>query len=372
MSQAPSSQYPQPQPPSIHCANFKTYPSDFIVRELMQIVMTGAGEHLWLHIKKINLNTLFVVKLLAMWADIPMRDVGFSGLKDRHAETYQWFSLRIPNGQMPAVDFATFINSQALPSHETLEVTDHVWHNKKLNRGTHKFNHFTVILRDVVGDSNAINQQLQDLPKIGIANYFGKQRFGHGGNNINAAETLFKKILASPKPYKPKRHELEQHNLLISAAKSLIFNEILSKRIQAGTWNTAIDGEIFNLDGTGSIFQSEIDDTILTRLHDGDIHPTAILYGVGSRSTGEVLTIERDVLALPAMQTLTEGLNKIGTKASYRPLRLLPKNLTWQWLDDDSTNKPALQLDFTLPSGTFATSVLSAIAAELNEPSHQK
>ncbi len=43
-----------------------------------------------------------------------------------------------------------------------------------------------------------------------------------------------------------------------------------------------------------------------------------------------------------------------------RPLRLLPKDLHWRWLDDD-----ALELSFELPAGTYATVVVRELASTL-------
>lgn len=91
-----TAQLPQPASPPMMQATYKANAEDFVVHEVLPLDLTGEGEHLWLHIQKLGMNTAFLAKLLAEWADIPLRDVGYSGLKDRHAITTQWFSLRIP------------------------------------------------------------------------------------------------------------------------------------------------------------------------------------------------------------------------------------------------------------------------------------
>ena len=85
---------PQPSLQPIRQATYKANTTDFIVNELLPLDFTGEGEHLWLHIEKSGMNTAYLAKILSEWADIPLRDVGYSGLKDRHALTTQWFSLR--------------------------------------------------------------------------------------------------------------------------------------------------------------------------------------------------------------------------------------------------------------------------------------
>lgn len=91
-----TAQLPQPLQPPVQQATYKAHATDFIVNELLPLEFTGEGEHLWLHIQKSGMNTAYLAKLLSEWAEIPLRDVGYSGLKDRHALTTQWFSLRIP------------------------------------------------------------------------------------------------------------------------------------------------------------------------------------------------------------------------------------------------------------------------------------
>ncbi|WP_228157705.1 tRNA pseudouridine(13) synthase TruD [Moraxella bovis] len=156
----------RPFAPAIISADFKTYPTDFIVKELMTVDFSGQGEHLWVHVCKVGMNTAFVAKLLADWAGIAMRDVGYSGLKDRHAQTYQWFSLRLPKRGMPALEFDECVKNH-LKEGESLTLIAHHWHDKKLHRGTHKANAFTITLRQVAGEISAINAQLTHIKQAG-------------------------------------------------------------------------------------------------------------------------------------------------------------------------------------------------------------
>ncbi len=358
---------PQPFTPVITHALMKKYANDFIVKELMNIDFDGTGEHLWIYVKKTNMNTAFVVKLLSKWANIKPIDIGFSGLKDRHAVTYQWFSLRLPKKTLPNMDFHDFIHNQktngALHHDESLELLTSSWHGKKLNRGTHKFNSFCITLRDVSGDKRAIDDLLAIIKDKGVPNYFGEQRFGNDGNNILNAHHFFKSILANNKPYKLHKKDINKHSIYISTAKSVIFNTLLGKRILDNHYDTPITGDVFNLSGTGSVFCDVIDENILKRLSDKDIQITGLMFGTGKRlSRDDARALENDVLNLPDLQIFRDGLLKVGTQISHRPLCLLPQDLSWHWDND------CLILQFTLPTGGFATSVLSALGDVTQAP----
>lgn len=342
-----------PYTPTITQATVKACADDFIVQEMMDIAFDGQGEHCWIFIQKTNLNTAFVAELLAKWADIPAKDVGFSGLKDRRAITSQWFSLRLPKRRLPASDFVDFAQA-LLKDDETLTILTQHWHGKKLNRGTHKHNRFIITLKDVQGDKSAIDAQLSAISTHGVPNYFGEQRFGKDGNNLPQAVAFFEKLLSTDKPYRPHKKDRNKHALYISTAKSAIFNALLAKRVLMGCWDSPVSGDVFNLNGTGSVFCADIDDTIKARLMAGNIHIAGILYGTGKRlSSDEALSLENEVLN--DFTTFKDGLEKIGASGAYRPLRLMVDELVWSWQDD------CLHLQFILPTGAFATSVLSAL-----------
>ena len=377
---------PQPIQPPLKRAIYKAHTTDFIVNELLPLEFTGEGEHLWLHIQKSGMNTAYLAKLLSEWADIPLRDVGYSGLKDRHALTTQWFSLRIPKKQLPDSEFAPVDISAT----ESVTILEQQWHNKKLNRGTHRANQFIITLRDIefadveaslsmqaptseqlLFAKQAVEQHLTTISQSGVPNYFGPQRFGRSGNNIREALSLFARPVpeARPQPNKSKRKRVprEQNSMELSAARSLIFNEILAARVRDGSWNTGLAGEVFNLAGSGSIFSSdEIDETLRMRIESGDIHPTAVLWGMGNEKvSGVAATIESDIVAQSQLLTqLATGLERRDIKAQRRALRLPIEALSWEWQDKE--HGQILVLNFTLTTGSFATSVLASLVQDLN------
>ena len=382
-AQLTESQYlAQPYPAPILKARFKGSASDFQVDEILDVELSGQGEHLWLLIKKTAMNTNFVAEQLAKWAKIPSRDVGYSGLKDRHAVTTQWFSLRIPKGQLPETSFADFIRASNHKSNaaispdqdskyqESVEVLNKTWHSKKLNRGTHKANRFVIRLTDIelnpqVAESNSqVDEVLQRIRVAGVPNYFGEQRFGRQGNNITTALEWFEQgTINGRKPHPKKSRDLQ--SLLLSSARSAIFNQIVSARVQQGSWNTGLDGEVFNLDGSGSVFGTEqLDAELQQRLASGDIHPTAPLWGIkNDKVVGEAQALEQKIVSEnPILQRLAQGLENKQLKTMRRALRLPVSDLQWSWLAAQT-----LQLEFSLPTGTFATSVLANLVADLSQ-----
>ena len=373
-----TSKLPQPKLPPLQQATYKTNTTDFIVNEILSLDFTDEGEHLWLHIQKSGMNTAYLAKLLSEWADIPLRDVGYSGLKDRHALTTQWFSLRIPKKQLPESEFAPV----DIGVNESITILTQHWHNKKLNRGTHRANQFIITLRDLkfADDSTLtdnkplVEQHLSTIHKTGVPNYFGPQRFGWNGNNVKEALALFVRPAREPRPQpkksKRKKAPREQNGMELSAARSLIFNEILAARVRDGSWNTGLAGEVFNLDGSGSIFASEeVDQTLHARLASGDIHPTAVLWGINNdKVSGVAAAIENGIMQKsPLLSQLATGLEKRDIKAQRRALRLPIEALSWQW--QDKNNEQTLVLSFTLTTGSFATSVLASLIQNLNTAS---
>ena len=350
---------PYPYAPSIVTATFKAQVSDFIVNELLDIEFSGQGEHLWVFVEKTNLNTVFVAKLLAQWAKIPTKDVGYSGLKDRHAITTQWFSLRLPTQALPSIPFDTytFIENK-LNTDEQLQLLTSHWHTKKLQRATHHANQFIITLRDVKGDKAQIDNQLHHIKQHGVPNYFGEQRFGRNQQNLNQAIELFNEHTLNGK--KPNRkYDQDKISMVLSAARSELFNAIVAKRVTLGIWDTALLGDVMNLAGSNSIFVPDaIDETIVTRLQASDIHITAALWGEGElKSFGAIAELEQAVIQdNPYYQQLAQGLIKFGLKQQRRPIRLIPTNFSWQWQADGQ-----LQLSFDLPTGSFATTIIDSL-----------
>lgn len=317
-------------------ARIRSTPEDFFVEELPGFEPSGAGEHLLLTIEKRGMNTAFAAKTIAQWAGVDESAIGYAGLKDRHAVTRQRFSVWIPKKIAP--DFA------ALQS-DALRVLDHAWHARKLPRGALAGNRFVLVLRELEGQREAVDARLSAIAQRGVPNHFGEQRFGRGGDNVRKAVAMFA----------GGRVKREERTMLLSAARSELFNRVLAARVEAGNWDAALDGEVWMLDGSRSVFGPEpLTPGLQARLETFDIHPSGPLWGEGDlRSTGAARDVELAALAGDTAMRLRAGLERARLKQERRALRLRPAELAWGWRDSG-----ALELRFTLPPGSYATTVL--------------
>ena len=317
-------------------ARMRAAPEDFFVEEVPGFEASGAGEHLLLTVEKRGMNTAFAARRIAEWAGVDESAIGYAGLKDRHAVTRQRFSVWLPKKVAPDI--------AALGSDE-LRVLEHAWHSRKLPRGALAGNRFVLALRDVEGERASIEARLHAIAAQGVPNYFGEQRFGRGGNNVQQAVAMFA----------GRRVKREERTMLLSAARSELFNRVLAARVEAGHWNAALDGEVWMLDGSRSVFGPEaFTDDLRMRVEGFDIHPTGPLWGEGElRSLDAAREVELAAMQGDSATRLRNGLERAGLKQERRALRLRPQDMAWRWRDDG-----ALELVFALPPGCYATTVL--------------
>ena len=320
-------------------ARLRVSPEDFRVEEVLGYDAEGKGEHALLWVEKRGANTDWVARELAKFAGVSPVGVGYAGLKDRHAVTRQTFSVQLAG--KPDPDWSAF-------PHADVKVLAATRHSRKLKRGALRGNRFVVVLREVQGDRDAAEKVLQQIAARGVPNYFGEQRFGREGGNVEQARVMFA----------GRRVERDKRSFLLSAARSQIFNNVLAARVERGAWDTPLDGEIWSLAGSRSWFGPEpFSDVLAERLARADIHPSGPLWGQGEPPTvADAGALEREVAA--ASNDLAEGVAAARMDQERRPLRLLPRDLKWRWLDDN-----ALELAFELPAGAYATVVVRELAA---------
>lgn len=328
---------PQPFGPPVLRAAIRAVPEDFQVEEVPAFEPSGTGEHLLLEIEKRGLTTAEAAGRLARWAGVAPMAVGYAGLKDRHALTRQRFSVHLPARAAPALEGLDGDGLRVLSVH---------WHARKLPRGALAGNRFTLLLREVAGAREGIERRLAAIAARGIPNYFGEQRFGRDAGNLEAARRMFA----------GQRVRREQRSLLLSAARSMLFNTVLAERVAAGGWERGLEGEVWMLDGRHSVFGPEPETAELReRAARLAIHPTGPLWGRGplrSRSQAR----EFELRAAAALADLCAGLEAAGLRQERRALRIRVADLSWQWRAGDR-----LRLEFALPAGSYATSLLASL-----------
>ncbi len=307
--------------------------SDFKVFEKLPFLPCGEGEHLFIHIRKTGANTAFVAKQLAQYFSIKESLVSYAGLKDRFAVTEQWFGVHVPGKQVFDLSDLNI---------EGVEVLAYKRHNKKLRIGGLEGNRFEITLRKVT-DIDELVRRWHVVSKFGVPNYFGEQRFGIEGGNIEKALSLF-----SGRKVKDKK----KRGMYLSAARSLIFNQIISERIKQNNFDTLLNGDVLMLSGTQSVFLAqEINESLKARLLNHDIDITAPMWGAGElMTTSDALTLEQSVAK--QQQGFCEGLPRFGLKQERRRTRIVVKEPEIKIKDDVVT------LSFFLPAGAYATTIM--------------
>ena len=299
-------------------ADFRCSPEDFVVDEQLGFTPDGVGEHLMLQIRKRGENTAWVAEQLANFFGIKTMDVGFCGLKDRHAQTSQWFSLYLPKSD-PEEDAARlaafFAGTEA-----QVELLTSGRHTKKLRRGQHEANFFQITLRHVASFAG-LDLRLNRILEQGVPNYFGEQRFGRNQSNLHSASRWFdrgevirnrnKKVMAK------------------SAARSYLFNRVLAGRVANGSWDQIVDKDPDSTSGP--------------------------LWGRGRSQVSDALA-QVEMQALEGKAAWLRGLEHVGLQQERRALVLKPVGFSWE------QKGGGLNLAFGLPPGAFATSVLREIA----------
>ena len=342
-------------------ARLKCFAEDFVVEEIISIEFSGEGEHCWLYIKKRACNTDWVAQQLANFCEVKKSAVSYAGLKDRHAVTSQWFSVQLPGKPTPDwTGFESLFSKDAADDtedSESVQVLECFRHSKKLQRGALKGNAFKIVLRELSDCSDDCFKLLDDrclqISKTGVPNYFGPQRFGRNRNNLQQAEKLFSR----PKS----RISKQKRGLYFSAARSWLFNCILSVRINENVWNSGLSGDVYMLDGKSACFKGgEAEDELTQRLEQNEIHPTAILWGEGDVMV-EARAAELESSIIDQYPLFRDGLIASRIKAHRRACRVIPGQLEGLRQGDDFV------VSFSLPAGSYATMVLAEIFTELSE-----
>ncbi|WP_018169640.1 tRNA pseudouridine(13) synthase TruD [Thioalkalivibrio sp. ALMg9] len=329
-------------------AMIKACPEDFRVEELPATTPEGEGEHVWLEIEKRLLNSEDVAVWLARESGAGRGKVSYAGRKDRQAVTRQWFSVQCPPESEPDWTARAEAWNGAQEGEEAagrMRVLQGARHARKLRTGHLAGNRFEIRLGDVQGDRAAAEQILEAIRSGGIPNYFGAQRFGR--DNLAKARAWLGGGRAP--------RSRNQRSLLLSAARSAIFNAVLAERVRRGDWDRLLPGDVANLEGSGSVFPvAEVDAELEARAARLDLHPTGPLWGKGAMQTeGEVEALETAMAA--GEPALAEGLEKADVKAARRALRMVPGAVEWRWEGHD------LWLTLELGAGEYATGVLEAI-----------
>lgn len=313
--------------PPLGRARIRTSPEDFLVDEQLGFAPDGEGSHWLMRVRKRGANTVWVARQLARAAGCAERDVGYAGLKDRHAVATQWFS--VPAGAKPH-DWEGFAG-------EEFSVLEAHRHRRKLPRGALAGNTFRIRLRALTADREALGERIDALRRRGVPNYFGAQRFGREGANLDDIARLAELPRAL-------------RSMVLSAARSLVFNAALAARVADGSWERLEAGDVANLDARGSTFAVPVvEEPLGLRASRLEIHPTGPLWGDGELATGERVRI-LELAAAARFAAAREACIAAGMRQERRSLRLAVRDVEYDRGEE--------LIAFRLTKGAYATSVL--------------
>lgn len=308
-------------------------PEDFVVEELPAYLPSGEGEFVYLRLEKTGHTTVHVVRELARQLGLDERHIGVAGLKDRHAVTSQWLSLPgKAEGRLARFE---------LPGVRLLEVSRH---GNKLGIGHLRGNRFSVRVRGAPGAARQAAETLALLSRLGVPNYFGPQRFGVGG--LNAEEGL--RVMRGESPLRDPR----LRRFLVSSVQSLLFNRFVSLRLRRGAFDRLLQGDMAKKHDTGGVFRVEDAAAESARARRGEVSATGTLFGRKvTPLSGDAGRLEGEVLEDFGLTPEAFA----SRKGDRRLVRVFPGEAGVEETED------GFRVAFTLPRGSFATSVLREV-----------
>ncbi|SFP90854.1 tRNA pseudouridine(13) synthase TruD [Enterovibrio norvegicus] len=319
----------------------KAQPEHFFVSETLDFTPAGHGEHFLVRIRKIGENTKYVANELAKACGVKSRDVSWAGLKDRHAVTEQWFSVHLPGQDDP--DLTEFVDT-----HEGVDaILETTRHDKKLRPGDLIGNRFSLVITDFTGDA-AIDARLSNIRDKGVPNYFGSQRFGRNGNNVVSAREWGQD--------KFRVRDKSKRSFYLSAARSYMFNQVLSARIEQGMTHTPMRGDML-IDDTEHLKLVLDTDKATELLEKGHWLISGPMTGDNALPTeADARKFEQNII--DQEPDLLAVIRSNRMRHDRRALMLFPQEMEW------TCEKDTLTVSFSLPAGSFATAVMREVIEE--------
>jgi tRNA pseudouridine13 synthase len=323
-------------------------PDDFQVEEIPLYEPCGEGEFLYLTVEKRNLSTPDLISRIAHTLDIPLGDIGVAGLKDRIAVTRQTVCVPARNVDNPAqIELTPELSAAPEADTQYIRVLDAKQHTNKLKTGHLSGNRFSIVLRDLTENGEELAAQtLAQIQQSGFPNFYGEQRFGYSNTTD---EPGFKLLRGEP----TKRFSKQQLRLALSAAQSRLFNNWLCSRLADKLLHTVIDGDVMQVCASGGCFTVEDVAAEQARLDSRETAITGPIFGPKMRFPERAAGDRESEILAPFNVSLDDFSRfKKLTSGTRRRAIVFVDDLLIEPVED------GLRFQFTLPAGTYATTLL--------------
>ncbi|MCF6245097.1 MAG: tRNA pseudouridine(13) synthase TruD [Sulfurovum sp.] len=339
---------------------FNTSPRDFTVEEIPLYEFTGEGEHLILQVRKKEMTTWEMLDAISNHVGIRRRDMGYAGLKDKHAMTIQYISIMAIHEEK----LKTF-------THEKIKILSQTRHNNKIRVGHLKGNRFKIRLKKVLGvQKDKLDSVLKWIKANGVPNYFGNQRFGTDGNNWEQGKQLLEG--------KMKMRDKKTKEFLMGSYQSYLFNNWLSKRMELNLllekFTEAETEQVMKLPA-GSLKGTKSQPNFF-KLLEGDVmmhYPYGRLFNVVNLAEEAKRFEARDIapagLLAGKKAKCSESIAGL-IEAPYAEEMSLNGTRRYAWVQVTEVRKNYVEekahyeLSFVLPKGCYATNVLDVLRGE--------
>lgn len=351
--------------------SIKEHPEDFVVEEIPLYEPCGAGEHVYLAVRKTNLSHDALLNVIASALNVSTRAIGYAGRKDLYATTTQVLSVHLPG-----------IDVEIPTDLDNIEVLWQSKHANKLRLGHLLGNRFKIRIRGVdVADVALIQERMVRLSLEGMPNAFGLQRFGTHNKNHHLGKAMLMEdwdqmielladgdeVLAQRVAQRRSRGAIgkQLRKFWVHALQSAIFNSVLAQRISDGTWNTPLVGDLVCKHGArGRTFEATTEDIVSDefqmRVDSVEISPTGPMWGRKMRKpASDVFDTE-----LAALTSFGLTRSQIATTKQYgmgarRALRVPVENTEVTERSDERGHFVLAQ--FELPAGSYATTLIKSL-----------
>lgn len=334
---------------------YKEQPEDFVVQELPLYEPSGQGPHLYLWIQKRDLPAHVLLQRVCQVFGGSPREVGQAGTKDKRAVTRQWLSVLDERQQ-----WDTSQDPGELDLGPEVQVLAWSRHGNRLRTGHLQGNLFEITLREVGPDAlEHARAALERLSRRGLPNFYGEQRFGRDGDNMERGRALVQAGRVNKRD--------RRSRLLISAFQSELFNQVLARRMREGLLETALAGDRMMKADSHATFEVEDPALEQPRLDRREILPTGPIFGhKAPLASGQPGQVEQEVLQAQGLRL--EDFRPLGKLApgTRRPLLVMPQQTSVEPCEQ------GLKLRFSLPSGSYATVLLHEIMKHQDPQGEEK